>query len=78
MKKLLFIVNPMAGKNRDKRALEDRIRSLDLDSEIVCTTHPGHARELAAAAGCTVEAPWPEAKRRILAAVAQVVPDCVL
>ena len=49
--KHLFILNPMAGKNRDKRALEDRIRALDLDSEIVCTTHPGHARELAAAAG---------------------------
>lgn len=32
----------------------------------------GHA----AAAGCTVEAPWAEAKRQILAAVAQVVPDC--
>ena len=31
----------------------------------------GHA----AAAGCTVEAPWPEAKRQILAAVAQVAPD---
>ena len=34
----------------------------------------GHA----AAAGCTVEAPWPEAKRRILEAIAQVVPDCAL
>ncbi len=32
----------------------------------------GHA----AAAGCTVEAPWAQAKRRILGAVAQVVPDC--
>lgn len=31
----------------------------------------GHA----AAAGCTVEAPWAEAKRRILDAVAQVAPD---
>lgn len=31
----------------------------------------GHA----AAAGCTVEAPWPEAKRRILAAIAQNAPD---
>ena len=31
----------------------------------------GHA----AAAGCTVEAPWAEAKERILAAVAQVAPD---
>ena len=31
----------------------------------------GHA----AAAGCTVEAPWTEAKRRILDAVAQVAPD---
>ena len=31
----------------------------------------GHA----AAAGCTVEAPWLEAKRRILAAVAQIAPD---
>ena len=31
----------------------------------------GHA----AAAGCTVEAPWSEAKRRILAAVAEVAPD---
>ena len=31
----------------------------------------GHA----AAAGCTVEAPWAEAKARILAAVAQVAPD---
>ena len=31
----------------------------------------GHA----AAAGCTVEAPWMEAKARILAAVAQVAPD---
>ena len=31
----------------------------------------GHA----AAAGCTVEAPWAEAKRRILAAVAQTAPD---
>ncbi len=34
----------------------------------------GHA----AAAGCTVEAPWEEAKRRILDAVAQVTPDCRL
>ena len=34
----------------------------------------GHA----AAAGCTVEASWPEAKRRILEAIAQVVPDCAL
>ena len=34
----------------------------------------GHA----AAAGCTVEAPWPKAKRRILEAIAQVVPDCAL
>ena len=32
----------------------------------------GHA----AAAGCTVGAPWAEAKRQILAAVAQGVPDC--
>ena len=32
----------------------------------------GHA----AAAGCTVEAPWAEAKRRILEAVEQIVPDC--
>ena len=31
----------------------------------------GHA----AAAGCTVEAPWAEARERILAAVAQVAPD---
>ena len=31
----------------------------------------GHA----AAAGCTVEAPWQEAKERILAAVAQVAGD---
>ena len=31
----------------------------------------GHA----AAAGCTVEAPWAEAKHRILAAVAQTAPD---
>ena len=31
----------------------------------------GHA----AAAGCTVEASWAEAKRRILEAVAQVAPD---
>ena len=31
----------------------------------------GHA----AAAGCTVEAPWAEAKRQILDAVAQVAPD---
>lgn len=31
----------------------------------------GHA----AAAGCTVEAPWPEAKRRILAAIVQNAPD---
>ena len=34
----------------------------------------GHA----AAAGCTVEAPFEEAKRRILNAVAQVTPDCRL
>ena len=34
----------------------------------------GHA----AAAGCTVEAPFEEAKRRILDAVAQVTPDCRL
>nr|WP_326185855.1 DHH family phosphoesterase [uncultured Oscillibacter sp.] len=33
----------------------------------------GHA----AAAGCTVEAPFPEARRRILAAIAQTVPDFV-
>ena len=31
----------------------------------------GHA----AAAGCTVEAPWAESKRRILAAVAEIAPD---
>ena len=31
----------------------------------------GHA----AAAGCTVEAPWAEAKKKILAAIAQIVPD---
>ena len=31
----------------------------------------GHA----AAAGCTIEAPWPEAKRRILEAIAKNVPD---
>ncbi len=31
-----------------------------------------------AAAGCTVEAPFEEAKRRILNAVAQVTPDCRL
>ena len=31
----------------------------------------GHA----AAAGCTVEAPWSESKRRILAAVAEIAPD---
>ena len=32
----------------------------------------GHA----AAAGCTIEAPWAEAKAKILSAVAQVAPDC--
>ena len=32
----------------------------------------GHA----AAAGCTVEAPWAQAKEQILDAVARVVPDC--
>ena len=31
----------------------------------------GHA----AAAGCTVEAPWPEAKAAILGAIAKTVPD---
>ena len=34
----------------------------------------GHA----AAAGCTVEAPFEEAKRRLLEAIAQVVPDFTL
>ena len=29
----------------------------------------------AAAAGCTVEAPWAEAKERIISAVAQMAPD---
>ena len=32
----------------------------------------GHA----AAAGCTVEAPWSQARDRVLAAIRQVVPDC--
>lgn len=31
-----------------------------------------------AAAGCTVEAPWAEARRQILDAIAQIVPDCTL
>lgn len=34
----------------------------------------GHA----AAAGCTIEAPWAEAKTQILAAIGQMVPDCAL
>ncbi len=34
----------------------------------------GHA----AAAGCTIEAPWAEAKAQILAAIGQMVPDCAL
>ncbi|MDD3346735.1 DHH family phosphoesterase [Oscillibacter sp.] len=34
----------------------------------------GHA----AAAGCTIQAPWAEAKARILAAIAQLVPDCAM
>ena len=49
--KHLFIVNPSAGKPRAKQALERQIRALGLDSEIVYTQGPGHARSLARAAG---------------------------
>ncbi len=47
----LFIINPMAGKQRDHCELESRIHALKLDSEIVYTTHAGHARQLAREAG---------------------------
>ena len=42
---------PLAGKQRDHCELESRIHALKLDSEIVYTTHAGHARQLAREAG---------------------------
>ena len=47
----IFIVNPTAGKSGDQQDLAERIRSLGLESEIVYTAGPGHARQLAREAG---------------------------
>ena len=47
----IFIVNPTAGKSGDQQDLAERIRALGLESEIVYTAGPGHARQLAREAG---------------------------
>lgn len=43
----LFIINPTAGKKRDTRQLEERIRALGLPHEIVRTKKAGDARRIA-------------------------------
>lgn len=43
----LFIINPAAGKKRDTRQLEERIRELDVPYEIVHTKKAGDARRIA-------------------------------
>ena len=50
MKKILFIINPIAG-TKARRLTENHIKELfsekDFDVTIIHTTHPGHAVELA-------------------------------
>lgn len=48
--KHLFIINPAAGKGESTQRLEDAIRALDVDWEIVRTAAPGDARRYAAQA----------------------------
>ena len=52
----VFIINPTAGKKKDTRMLEDRIRALGSDCEIVRTGRAGDARHFARAAAESGEA----------------------
>ena len=48
--KHLFIINPMAGKKKSTRQLEENIRNLDASCEIAFTEQAGDARRIARAA----------------------------
>ncbi len=53
--KHLFIINPAAGQSESTQKLEDKIRALKVDWEIVYTTKEGDATELARKAAETGE-----------------------
>lgn len=53
--KHLFIINPAAGKRKSTRRLEEAIRALDVDWEIVYTAAAGDARQYAAQAAARGE-----------------------
>ena len=48
--KHLFIINPAAGKSDSTEVLLERIKRLELDTELVMTAGPGDARKLTARA----------------------------
>ena len=48
--KHLFIINPAAGKKSTTELLEQKLAALSIEHEVVYTTGPGHAKELARAA----------------------------
>ena len=45
--KHLFIINPAAGKKDSTERMLERVKALELDTEIVLTAQPGDARRLA-------------------------------